>query len=73
MLLGFDGSCRRAEAEGGIERLELYPEELYAGVLNACGWTKVACGFRDAHIFSPIAHNKLSALRRESGVRLRPN
>ena len=65
-------ACKRAEAEGGLDRLELYPEDLYAGVLNACGWTKVACGFKDSHAFLPLGHNKLSALRREGGVRRRP-
>ena len=32
--------------------------------LESCGWTKVGVSFRTAGTFSPVAHNRLAALRR---------
>lgn len=35
--------------------------------LDACGWSKVGCAWRSAGTASPLAHNKLIALRRPEG------
>lgn len=44
-------------------------EELMRSGLHAHGWSKVGIGFASATATSPLAHNRLVALRREAGWR----
>ena len=37
--------------------------------LEGCGWSKVGCAWASAGTATPVAHNKLPALRRPDGWR----
>ena len=54
---------RQERAEEGAEGAE-WEEEMRAG-LSAVAWDKVGVSFRAAGTLTPLAHNKLPALRRE--------
>jgi hypothetical protein len=41
------------------------PEGRMAASIHSLGWSKVAVAFRSAGLLSPLAHNKLPALRRD--------
>lgn len=60
-------SASEEEAAGG-GAADGWEEAMRAG-LEGCGWSKVGCAWASAGTATPVAHNKLPALRRPDGWR----
>lgn len=67
--LRLDADAAAAAVQTALRQRTAFEAAMTTG-LNSAGWSKVAVAFRSAGTWTPVAHNRLSSLRREGWRRV---